>query len=158
VTYDTVIAEAAAITGLEEGWPVVCEPFFPWSIGDDFSLGQPPFDEAGAQFVDDVEPYELMKLRLLNPSHQGLCYFGYLAGYLYAHEEVGERTIASLLLRYVNREATPTLRPVPEIDLNACKHSLIERFSNPEVRDSLARLCAESSGRIPKWLVPVIRQ
>ena len=46
---------------------------------------------------------------------------------------------------------------MPGIDLDAYKHQLIERFSNPEVRDTVARLCAESSDRIPKWLVPVIR-
>lgn len=158
VTFETDIAEAAAITGLDDAWPVVCEPFFQWVIEDDFGLGHPPFDEAGAQFVDDVEPYELMKLRLLNASHQGLCYFGYLAGYRYAHEAVSDPSIASFLLRYMNREATPTLKPVPGIDLDAYKNSLIERFANPEVRDTLARLCAESSDRIPKWLVPVIRQ
>jgi mannitol 2-dehydrogenase len=55
-------------------------------------------------------------------------------------------------------EATPTLKPVPGIDLDGYKRTLIERFANPEVRDTLARLCAESSDRIPKWLVPVIRE
>ena len=54
-------------------------------------------------------------------------------------------------------EATPTLSPVPGIDLDDYKQQLIERFANPEIRDTLARLCAESSDRIPKWLVPVIR-
>jgi mannitol 2-dehydrogenase len=57
----------------------------------------------------------------------------------------------------MDREATPTLHDVPGVDLTAYKHQLIERFANPEVRDTLARLCAESSDRIPKWLVPVIR-
>jgi mannitol 2-dehydrogenase len=46
---------------------------------------------------------------------------------------------------------------VPGIDLSAYKHELIERFANPQVRDTVARLCAESSDRIPKWLLPVIR-
>src|SRR6185312_824716 len=54
-------------------------------------------------------------------------------------------------------EATPTLPPVPGVDLTEYKHTLIERFSNPQVRDTIARLCAESSDRIPKWLLPVIR-
>lgn len=158
VTSTEDIAEAASITGLKDAWPVVCEPFFQWVIEDNFPLGRPPFEQAGAQLVDDVEPYELMKLRLLNASHQGLCYFGYLAGYRFAHEAVGDWAIAAFLLRYMDREATPTLRPVPGIDLDEYKHTLIERFSNPEVRDTLARLCAESSDRIPKWLVPVIRE
>jgi mannitol 2-dehydrogenase len=157
VTSEGDIAETAALTGLDDAWPVVCEPFFQWVIEDDFELGRPPVDLAGAQFVDDVEPYELMKLRLLNASHQALCYFGHLAGYRYTHEATSDPAIASFLLRYMNREATPTLRPVPGIDLDLYKNLLIERFSNPEVRDTLARLCAESSDRIPKWLVPVIR-
>jgi mannitol 2-dehydrogenase len=53
-------------------------------------------------------------------------------------------------------EATPTLLPVPGVDLDAYKHELIERFGNPEIRDTVARLCAESTDRIPKWVVPVI--
>jgi len=149
--------EAAALTGLEDGWPVVCEPFFQWVVEDDFGLGRPPLERAGVQLVDDVEPYEYMKLRLLNASHQALCYFGYLSGYRYAHEAMQDPAISAFLTRYMDREATPTLHPVPGIDLDAYKSTLIERFSNPEVRDTLARLCAESSDRIPKWLVPVIR-
>jgi mannitol 2-dehydrogenase len=47
---------------------------------------------------------------------------------------------------------------VPGVDLGAYKHELISRFANPEIKDTLARLCAESSDRIPKWLVPVVRQ
>ncbi|MFO7689413.1 MAG: mannitol dehydrogenase family protein, partial [Cryobacterium sp.] len=89
--------------------------------------------------------------------HQGLCYFGYLSGYRFAHEGVQDPAISGFLTRYMDWEATPTLRPVPGIDLAAYKSILIERFSNPEVRDTLVRLCAESSDRIPKWLVPVIR-
>ena len=158
VTSPEDIAEAELKLGLEDAWPVVAEPFFQWVIEDHFTLGRPDFDQVGVQFVEDVEPYELMKLRLLNASHQGLTYFGYLSGYRFAHEAVSDPAIAGFLLKYMDNEATPTLRPVPGIDLNAYKHMLIERFSNPEVRDTLARLCAESSDRIPKWLVPVIRE
>jgi len=158
VTSPEDIVEAEQKLGLEDAWPVVAEPFFQWVIEDHFTLGRPDFDQVGVQFVDDVEPYELMKLRLLNASHQGLTYFGYLSGYQFAHEAVGDPAIANFLLKYMDNEATPTLRPVPGIDLAAYKHMLIERFSNPEVRDTLARLCAESSDRIPKWLVPVIRE
>jgi mannitol 2-dehydrogenase len=98
-----------------------------------------------------------MKLRLLNASHQALCYLGYLSGYRYAHEVCSDPLFTGFLLGYMDDEATPTLAPVPGVDLTAYKHQLIERFANPEIRDTLARLCAESSDRIPKWLVPVIR-
>jgi mannitol 2-dehydrogenase len=99
-----------------------------------------------------------MKLRLLNASHQALCYFGYLAGYRLVHEVAQDRLFADFLLAYMEQEATPTLAPVPGVDLAAYRQQLIERFSNANVRDTVARLCAESSDRIPKWLLPVIRE
>ncbi|MFC6899883.1 hypothetical protein ACFQGX_31900 [Nonomuraea dietziae] len=105
-----------------------------------------------------MEPYELMKLRLLNAGHQALCYFGYLGGHRYVHEAATDPALAKFLLDYMDLEATPTLRPVPGVDLDGYKRTLVERFSNAEVRDTLARLCAESSDRIPKWLLPVVRE
>ena len=144
--------------GVEDAWPVVCEPFTQWALEDNFRNGRPPFEDVGVQLVKDVEPYELMKLRLLNASHQALCYLGYLAGYRYAHEVCQDPVFTTFLLGYMDHEATPTLPPVPGVDLEQYKHQLIERFANPEVRDTLARLCAESSDRIPKWLLPVIRE
>ena len=110
------------------------------------------------QVVDDVEPYELMKLRLLNASHQALCYFGYLCGYELVHEAAQDPLFRTFLRGYMDDEATPTLRAGAGRRPRATTSStLIERFSNPEVRDTLARLCAESSDRIPKWLLPVVR-
>ncbi|WP_106420642.1 mannitol dehydrogenase family protein [Salinicola tamaricis] len=158
VTTAADIDEIAERFGLEDRWPVVCEPFTQWVLEDHFSLGRPAFETVEVQVVEDVIPYELMKLRLLNASHQALTYFGYLAGYRYAHEVCQDRTFVDFLLAYMNREATPTLSPVPGVDLDAYKHTLIARFANPEIKDTLARLCAESSDRIPKWLVPVIRE
>lgn len=142
--------------GVDDAWPVVAEPFFQWVLEDRFSTGRPPYEKAGVQVVDDVVPYEHMKLRLLNASHQGLAYFGTLAGHTYAHEAMADPDIARYLRRYMDEEGTPSLDPVPGIDLDDYKDTLIERFANPEIRDTLARLGAESSDRIPKWLVPVI--
>lgn len=160
ITPVTTDEDRAAITadfGITDEWPVVCEPFEQWVLEDHFADGRPPLQDAGVQLVDDVEPYELMKLRLLNASHQAIGYLGYLAGYRYAHEVCQDPEFVEFLTGYMDREATPTLSPVPGIDLPAYKRTLISRFSNEYVRDTLARLCAESSDRIPKWLVPVIR-
>ena len=144
--------------GIDDRWPVVCEPFSQWALEDQFSAGRPPYEEAGVQMVDDVKPYELMKLRLLNASHQALCYFGHLCGYRLVHEAAQDPLFRRFLLGYMDEEATPTLAPVTGVDLRRYKHTLLERFSNPEIRDTIARLCAESSDRIPKWLLPVIRE
>ncbi len=144
--------------GVDDAWPVVCEDFEQWVLEDNFAQGRPAWEGAGVQLVDDVEPYELMKLRLLNVSHQALCYPGYLAGYRLVHEVCQNPDFARYLLGYMEEEANPTLRPVPGVDLDAYRHQLISRFSNAAVRDTVVRLCAESSDRIPKWLVPVIRE
>jgi mannitol 2-dehydrogenase len=158
VTAESDREALASRFGVEDGWPVVCEPFTQWVLEDDFGGVRPPYEDVGVQLVNDVEPYELMKLRLLNASHQALCYLGYLAGYRYAHEVCQDKLFVDFLLGYMDHEGTPTLPPVPGVDLDRYKHQLIERFANPEVRDTLARLCAESSDRIPKWLLPVVRE
>ncbi len=110
------------------------------------------------QVVEEVAPYELMKLRLLNASHQALCYPGYLVGYRYAHEVTTDPLFARFLRDYMTREAIPTLPAVPGIDLHEYVEELIERFSNPEVADTLERLCANTSDLIPKFILPVIRE
>jgi mannitol 2-dehydrogenase len=156
-TTDDDRAELRERFGIDDRWPVVCEPFTQWVLEDAFTLGRPPYEEAGVQVVEDVEPYELMKLRLLNASHQALCYFAYLDGYRLVHEAAQDPLYRAFLRGYMDEEGTPTLAPVPGVDLDAYKATLIERFSNPEVRDTIARLCAESSDRIPKWLLPVVR-
>ncbi|ASW54866.1 mannitol dehydrogenase family protein [Plantactinospora sp. KBS50] len=156
-TTEEDIAEVRRRFGVADRWPVVCEPFTQWVLEDDFPAGRPPLEEAGVQLVADVEPYELMKLRLLNASHQALCYFAHLAGYRLVHEAAQDPLFADFLRSYMEREATPTLAPVPGVDLAEYRRSLLDRFSNAGVRDTVARLCAESSDRIPKWLLPVVR-
>jgi mannitol 2-dehydrogenase len=81
VTTDADRAEVRERFGIDDRWPVVCEPFTQWVLEDSFTAGRPRYEDVGVQLVDQVEPYELMKLRLLNASHQAMCYFGYLAGY-----------------------------------------------------------------------------
>ncbi|MEU7001026.1 mannitol dehydrogenase family protein [Nonomuraea sp. NPDC046570] len=158
VTTDEDREAVARRFGVGDAWPVTCEPFAQWALEERFPQGRPPFEDVGVQVVADVEPYELMKLRLLNAGHQALGYFGYLGGYRYVHEAATDPAIAAFLLDYMDIEATPTLRPVPGVDLGLYKRTLVERFANPEVRDTLARLCAESSDRIPKWVLPVVRE
>jgi mannitol 2-dehydrogenase len=157
VTTGEDVERLRAEFGIADAWPVVCEPFRQWVLQDRFPAGRPSLELSGVQLVADVTPYELMKLRLLNCSHQALGYAGYLAGYRYAHEAAADPVFADFLIGYMQAEARPTLPAVPGVDLDAYIATLLRRFSNPAVKDTLARLCAASSDRIPKWLVPVIR-
>lgn len=142
---------------LTDQWPVPCEEFTQWVLQDHFSNGRPPLHDAGVQLVSDVEPYELMKLRLLNASHQALGCSSYLAGYRFVHEACADHIFATFLLDYMTIEAIPTLRPVPGIDLDRYSHQLVDRFSNPEIADTIARLCTNTSELIPTFLLPVLR-
>jgi mannitol 2-dehydrogenase len=157
-TTDAHRAEVRERFGVEDRWPVVCEPYTQWVLEDAFSSGRPSYEDVGVQVVEDVRPYELMKLRLLNASHQALCYCAHLCGYRLVHEAAQDPLFRAFLMGYMDEEATPTLAPVPGVDLAEYKQTLIERFSNPGVADTVARLCAHSSDRIPKWLLPVIRR
>lgn len=158
VTTDADRSQVRTQFGIDDRWPVVCEPFVHWVLEDSFSCGRPRYENAGVQIVDDVEPYELMKLRLLNASHSGLCYFGHLCGYEFVHDATRDPLIRRFIHDYMANEAIPTLRPVPGVDLAEYAHSVIDRFSNPEIRDTLARVCAEGSDKIPKFLLPVVRR
>ncbi len=158
VTTDEDRRVVSVAIGLDDECPVLCEPFFQWVVEDNFPAGRPTWEKARVQVTSDVSPYEKMKLRLLNASHQGLAYFAHLMGFHYVHDAAQEPRMADFLRRYMDLEATPTLDPVTGVDLDAYKTELIERFANPEVKDTVARLAAESSDRIPKWLLPVVRE
>jgi mannitol 2-dehydrogenase len=159
ITPSTTLEMAAQVRrdfGVDDRWPVLAEPFSAWVLEDDFADGRPPLEQAGVLLVDDVVPYESMKLRLLNAGHQSLCYFAYLCGFEFVHDAARDPLFAEFLLAYFDFEAIPTLAPVPGIDLHDYSRTLVERFANPGVRDTVARLCAYSSDRIPKWLLPVV--
>lgn len=157
VTTDADRAITSEKLGILDQWPVVCEPFIQWVLEDKFVAGRPPFEKGLTQIVKDVEPYELMKLRLINAGHQAIAYFGLLLGYVYVHDVTQNEQIVNFLNAYMDREATSTLKPVAGIDVGQYKAKIIERFQNPNVQDTLARLACDGSDRIPKFVVPVIR-
>jgi mannitol 2-dehydrogenase len=97
-----------------------------------------------------------MKMRLLNASHTGMCYIGYLMGYTYIHEIMLDKQIEIYIEQLMNNEVTPTLPPVPGIDLEKYKRTLVERFSNPHIKDTALRVCMDGASKFPKFLVPTI--
>lgn len=143
---------------IEDAWPVVCEPFIQWIIEDRFAQSRPDWEKAGVQFVQEVEPYEKMKIRLLNAGHSLLGFSGSLYGYLTIDETVRNPLIVGFLRKFMNQEATPGLGNMEGIDLEKYKEKLLERFANPYIGDRLSRICSESSSKIPKFLLPTISE
>jgi mannitol 2-dehydrogenase len=144
--------------GVCDAWPVVTEPFTQWVLEDHFTLGRPPLELAGVQLVGDVRPYQLMKMRLLNASHQAMAYFGILKGHIFVEQAATDPQLVDLIVRYMAEEAAPTLDPVPGVDLGAYEKQVVQRFANPYMSDTLARLATDGSDRIPKFIVPVVQE
>ena len=142
--------------GIQDTWPVVAEPFIQWVVEDNFCNGRPDWESVGVQMTDDVHPYEMMKVRLLNGSHLLVGYLGSLLGYTYTSEAMANDLIRTATERLI-AEVIPTLPSLPGIDVNEYQHTLIERFSNPKVRDQLSRLCLNSSDKLPKFLLGSLR-
>jgi mannitol 2-dehydrogenase len=144
--------------GIDDAWPVVCEPFKQWIIEDDFCDGRPAWEEVGAQIVPDVAPYETMKLSLLNGSHFAMAYLGFLAGFSTVPELMADPQFRTLIRRMMDDEVTPLLPPVPGIDLAAYKDTLMTRFDNPAIKDQITRLCLNGSGKFPQYLLPSLQK
>ena len=160
ITPATTDADREALSrdfGVEDRWPVPAEPFTQWIVEDHFPLGRPALEEVGVQFVEDVGPYELMKLRLLNATHQALAYLAAPLGETLVHEAMRDQHVVRFLERYMADEAAPTLGDLPGIDLDAYMATLIERYSNPGIRDTLVRLATDGSNRMPTFTLPAIR-
>jgi mannitol 2-dehydrogenase len=134
------ISELQSACGIVDRTPVFCEVFRQWVVEEHFAAGRPGWENVGAQFVPDVLPYELMKLRLLNASHLALAAPAQLAGYRFVAESMQVPLFTAFLKELMDRELQPTLPPVPGIDLEAYKANLFERFANPRIKDTLQRI------------------
>jgi mannitol 2-dehydrogenase len=147
-----------AVFSIDDACPVVCEPYIQWVIEDNFTNGRPSWETAGAKFVQDVVPYEKMKIRLLNAGHSLLGFLGTLSDCHTVNEAVEVPLIADFLRNFMDKDVTPVLGTVEGIDLTKYKDNLIQRFGNSFIKDNLSRICLESSAKIPKFVLPTIRE
>lgn len=144
--------------GIKDERPVTCEPFIQWVVEDNFSDGRPEFEKVGVLFVPDVKPYEKMKLRLLNAGHSVLGILGAIHGHKTINACMEDETFVTYLRAFMDTEATPVLDALEGIDLNGYKDSLQERFANLTIKDSVSRICSESSAKLPKFLIAALQE
>ena len=144
--------------GVQDAWPIATEPFTQWVIEDRFPAGRPDWAASGATFVEDVEPFELMKLRLLNGSHSTLAYLGYLAGHETVADAMADGGIAAVVRGLMDREAGPTLPALPGFDLDGYKASLIRRFRNPALRHRTWQIAMDGTQKLPQRLLATARE
>lgn len=153
-TTDEDIAEVQDACGYRDTSPVVAEPFSSWVLSGVFPAGRPRWEDAGALFVKDIEPYENRKLWLLNGAHSLLAYSGQLRG----HGTVAEALSDPLCRQAVEAfwdEAEANL-PAGELQIPAYRAALHARFSNARIAHHLAQIAMDGSTKLRMRAVPVL--
>ncbi|MFQ6331758.1 mannitol dehydrogenase family protein [Nocardia sp. CWNU-33] len=151
---DQAIADRVnQLTGIHDRAAVLTEPYLQWIIQDDFAGPHPAWDMAGARFVDNVEPFEDLKLRVLNGAHTALAYLGLLAGHHDVRAAIADPAIAEFISVLLAEEVLPMLPPV-DTDVAAYAQSVLKRFANPSVSYSLDKLAADGTQKLPQRLAP----
>ncbi|CAN1507350.1 MtlD Mannitol-1-phosphate/altronate dehydrogenases [Rhabdaerophilaceae bacterium] len=154
-TTDADRALVLAALGVKDAWPVMTEPFSQWVIEDRFPQGRPAWEHAGAEFVADVAPYELMKLRLLNGAHSMLAYIGSLVGHTYVADAAADPAFVQLLKGFWEETAS-TLPQNAGLDIPAYTRRLMARYLNPEIRHRLAQIAMDGSQKLPQRQIATI--
>jgi len=143
--------------GIEDNWPVFCEAFKQWVVEDDFPAGRPPLEQVGVQFVTDVAPFELMKIRILNGGHATIAYPAALLDIHFVHEAMENDLVRRFLDKVEHDEIIPIVPPVPETNLEDYFRQIDSRFANPKIGDTVTRLCLDGANRQPKFILPSVR-
>jgi fructuronate reductase len=154
-TMDQDLADVREACGYRDTSPVVAEPFSSWVLSGDFPAGRPRWEDAGALFVEDIEPYENRKLWLLNGAHSLLAYAGQLRG----HSTVAEALADTECRRAVEAfwdEAEANL-PGGELHIPAYREALLARFSNARIAHNLAQIALDGSTKLRMRAVPVLQ-
>jgi mannitol 2-dehydrogenase len=144
--------------GLDDGWPVVAEPFRQWVLEDDFASGRPRFEDVGVLFTDRVHDWELYKLRMLNATHSCMAYLSALEGVVYVDEAIAIPLLRRYLERFLDTEAIPTLAEIPGHPAADYARTVLWRLENTGVRDQIARLCIDGTSKFPSFLIPTVER
>jgi len=143
--------------GIDDAWPVFCEEFKQWVVEDHFPNGRPALEKVGVQFVEDVAPFELMKIRILNGGHATIAYPAGLMDIHFVHEAMENDLVRRFLHKVERDEIIPIVPPVPDTDLEDYYQLIDRRFANPKIGDTITRLCLDGSNRQPKFILPSAR-
>jgi mannitol 2-dehydrogenase len=144
--------------GVDDGWPVVAEPFRQWVVEDAFAAGRPRFEEVGVLFSDRVHDWELYKLRLLNATHSCMAYLSALAGIEYVDEAMATPPLRRFLERFLLEEAIPTLEEIPGHPREQYAATVLSRFASAGIRDQIARLCIDGTAKFPVFVIPTVER
>ncbi|MDN4476871.1 mannitol dehydrogenase family protein [Demequina sp. SYSU T00192] len=156
-TADAHRRAAERVLGATDAGLVVAEPFRQWVIEDRFAGPRPAWELAGATFTSDVAPYEHAKLRLLNGTHSLLAYAGALRGHATIAEAVADPLLYGLARTMLDEDSIPSLGAGSEIDLEAYRDSVLERFANAAIGHTTVQVAMDGSQKLPIRLLGIAR-
>lgn len=156
----TTDADRAAVSqalGCEDRWPVLGEPFFDWAVEDEFAAGRPDWTLGGARFVTDAEPFERLKLRMVNGTHSSIAYLGAMAGWQTVDKAIAQPALRTHIEALMRDEIEPTLTDLPGLDLAAYRGNLLQRYANPALAHRTQQIAMDGSQKLPQRLLGTLR-
>ena len=156
-TTDADRAAVSAALGCADAWPVLGEPFFDWAIEDEFAADRPDWTLGGARFVPDAEPFERLKLRMVNGTHSSLAYLGAMAGWQTVDKAIAQPALHTHIEALMRDEIEPTLPALPGLDLAAYRNNLLARYANPALAHRTHQIAMDGSQKLPQRLLGTLR-
>jgi fructuronate reductase len=150
-------ATVSAALGCLDAWPVLGEPFFDWAVEDEFAAGRPDWTLGGARFVPDAEPFERLKLRMVNGTHSSIAYLGAMAGWRTVDVAIGQPALHAHIEALMRDEIEPTLEALPGLDLPAYRAQLLARYANPALAHRTQQIAMDGSQKLPQRLLGTVR-
>ncbi|TZF99170.1 tagaturonate reductase (plasmid) [Chryseobacterium panacisoli] len=120
----------------EDQMMVVSEIFLLWVIQDAGNLKERiPFAQINEQIlvVDDIQPYRLRKVRILNGGHTLMLAPAVLSGKETVKESIDDAFIGKFLSETIFNEVNPTLG-LDETELKDFAEEVFDRFRNPFIK------------------------
>ena len=142
--------------GINDSVPVVHENFRQWVVEDKFCAGRPNWEDVGVQFSSKVHQYEEQKIRILNAGHQIIANAAELLSIDTIDKAMKHEGIYSFLKKVMKEEIIPHVNPLPDISPEQYFESILNRFLNPEIKDTTRRVAFDGSSRHSLFLVPSI--
>lgn len=148
------LKEVAEQCGYLDEAAVVAEPFSNWVLSGDFPGGRPRWEDAGAIFVDDIEPYENRKLWLLNGAHSILAYAGLVRGHSTVADALSDEVCRSAVESFWDEAA----RHLPDegLDIPGYRQALLERFGNSRIAHHLTQIATDGTTKLRMRSLPVL--
>jgi fructuronate reductase len=156
-TTDADRAAVANALGLQDAWPVLGEPFFDWAVEDRFASGRPDWAAGGARFVAEAEPWERLKLRMVNGTHSSIAYLGAMAGWRTVDVAIAQAPLARHIDALMRDEIEPTLPALPGLDRHAYRAGLLARYANPALAHRTHQIAMDGSQKLPQRLLGTVR-